>query len=366
MMAQKKIDLYLVTGFLGSGKTTLMKKILHRVNNRKTAVIMNEFGTRNVDSILLEQNGFILSEINEGSVFCSCKSDAFLDAIWALCEKDIELILVETSGMANPISMPSLLPVIDKKTDRVRYRGCITVASSENIYKLLQTSLFVQGQVKQADVLLLNKTDLVSKEQLDYCEKSIRQWNPDCTIYKTAYCNTGNLDDLLNLIPNQDASPPAQKEDSALAVGSHGPSGLVEPASGSLIAKERPDPFNARQQSAGASAESLNYKKGVAEYSATISPAVKRYLLEMKQPVDQEKLLHFLNGLQQDLYRVKGFAKLPDGTTVFVDGDTSGIRINRSNYSNHDHFLVFIYPDQKPMHYIIQKSYRTTFGEQPA
>lgn len=307
----KKIFLYLVTGFLGSGKTTFIKNLLSDMKNKKVAVVINEFGSNGVDGVLLTPSAFTITEINEGSVFCTCKADAFIDAIWALSKKDIDIILVETSGMSDPSSMPSILEVIRKKTEKIIYRGCITIASATNINKLLRTSLFVQGQVKEADILILNKTDLAAPEQISLCEETIRHFNPHCTILKTSYCDIPQIESLLSI------------EHSFAAINK-------------------------------------------AEYQTEGSSATKRLTLTFNHPVDQEHLLQFLQKFQHDLYRVKGFILLNNGTTTIVDGVTDSIKLKQAaNLPITDFFLVLIYPNDKPLRHLIQKGYREIFQKDP-
>lgn len=304
-MKQQKIQLYVITGFLGSGKTTLMKKLLDHLSGRKVAVIMNEFGSRGVDGAVLANEGFYLSEINEGSVFCTCKSDAFMDAIWAVCEKEIEFLFVETSGMANPASIPSVLARVRKKTDRIEYHGCMTIASADNIHKLIQTSLFVQGQIQTADVILLNKIDRVEADELKSRENLIRKWNPSCEIYRTSYCGL-DLNQLLAVSP---------KAHSVAETTAH-------PSEG--------------------------------------SPATKSFLLELKQPLRKADLLNFLKGLSDDVYRIKGFVSLQGEKSCRVDGVGASIELEPHS-APPGNFLVFIYPNEKPMHHVIQKKFNFAF-----
>lgn len=306
-MNQSKIPLYLITGFLGSGKTTLMKKLLEQLLGKKIAVIMNEYGSKGVDGVALGSDGFHLSEINEGSVFCACKSDAFIDAIWAVCEKEVDVLLVETSGMANPASIPSILSEVRKKTDRIEYRGCITVAAANNIHKLIQTSLFVQGQVKTADLILLNKIDLVSPDELLCRENLIREWNPACEIFRTSYCGLPDMQRLLSVCPR------------------------------TLFASNTPV-----HQIAGSS-------------------ATKSFLLELKKPLEKTDLMAFLKAFADDVYRIKGFVSLQGGKTCRVDGVGTSIELEPHS-APPGNFLVFIYPDDKPMHHIIQKKFNYCFA----
>ncbi len=311
-MSNTTIGLYLITGFLGSGKTTLLKNLLSHLRGEKVAVIVNEFASKGVDGTLLDKEGFVLSEVSGGSVFCTCKSDAFIDAIWALSDRDIDILLVETSGMADPSSMPDMMKVIRKKTERIQYRGCITIASAENIHKLMKTSRFVINQIRFADVVLINKSDLVTEPELSDREEDIRKLNAFCKIYTASFCNIPDPNILLKI--------------------QH---------SGSM--RDVPSSFQT--------------------YGST---ATERFVMEFEDAVEENDLIKFLDLYRHDFFRIKGFVHLNDQRTVLIDGVGENIKIVPSDSVTDGSFLVFIYPNDKPMPHIIKKAYKKIFGSEPS
>lgn len=309
-MNDKKTALYLVTGFLGSGKTTLMRKLLSLTRNDKIGVILNEFGSVGVDGAILGHTGFTMMEINEGSIFCTCKSDAFIDALWELAGRDLDMILVETSGMSDPVSIPGIMAVVSTKTDRIQYHDCITIASATNIYKLLVTTLFVQGQVKQADILILNKTDLVESSDVEACIAAIRQYNFSCPIIEASFCNIPAPEQLLHISPgnHQDVQGPLQTK---------------------------------------------------------FSSAVSQFSLYFPRSVDKDGLIRLLDLFKHDIHRIKGFVSLSDGSTVLVDGVADDISLRASSTVTETSSIVFIYPNTKPVKHLLKQAYEKIFHEVP-
>ena len=148
-------DLILVSGFLGAGKTTLMKRLIHHYRAFRLHVIVNEFG-RGTDGVLLSNLGTAVTEIDNGSVFCACRAVDFERALRAAAE-DAEMILVEASGLSDPVSIHTVTTAIPG----IRYLGCIALADALGIHKVLRTARVSARQLSVAKVILLNKCDLV-------------------------------------------------------------------------------------------------------------------------------------------------------------------------------------------------------------
>ncbi|WP_089610105.1 CobW family GTP-binding protein [Dehalobacterium formicoaceticum] len=128
MTEQKPIQLFLVTGFLGSGKTTLMNNILDDLaaRNIKAGVIVNEWGQVGIDGSLFHDHGFEIQELNNGQIFCSCLAGNFVDALVRFADYPLDYLLVETSGMANPQPIRQMLKEIRSQTgERYDYRGTL-------------------------------------------------------------------------------------------------------------------------------------------------------------------------------------------------------------------------------------------------
>ncbi len=186
------IRLFLLTGFLGSGKTTLLNNLLAEFSNKKIGLIVNEFGKISVDAPVLEKDGIGMVEINNGSIFCSCLESSFSRALIEMSRHPIEMLFVESSGLSDPTGMEMILEDIGRKAERpYDYRGNICVIDAFNFLKVVDTANPTRRQVTCADLILLNKTDIVGEEQIAKVEGRIRELNPFADIIRTTYCRIG-------------------------------------------------------------------------------------------------------------------------------------------------------------------------------
>lgn len=189
----KKIALFLVHGFLGSGKTTLIQKILREKSNLKCAVVQNEFGDIGIDGLLLERTGLKIKEVNDGSIFCSCRHDQFIEALLELGKLNINLLVIEASGISDPSVMEQDMGIIEKKRPGVYdYRGNVCIVDSENFLDLLEVMTSIERQIEYANVVLLNKIDLIDEEKKERITKRIREINASPPIIETEYAD-GNI-----------------------------------------------------------------------------------------------------------------------------------------------------------------------------
>jgi G3E family GTPase len=157
--------LYLITGFLGAGKTTFLKNLLAQLSGHKLRVIVNEFGSEGIDGALLRGSGAVVEEIYSGSIFCSCRLDQFEETLKKVYLEAPELILVEPSGLSDPTQIEAVL----KQTDGLgglSYMGGICLVDAVNFKKVLSTARVSRKQVMVSDLVLLNKADLYPKRRL--------------------------------------------------------------------------------------------------------------------------------------------------------------------------------------------------------
>ncbi|MBR3260906.1 MAG: GTP-binding protein, partial [Firmicutes bacterium] len=112
------IKLIMLTGFLGSGKTTLLQKLIDEYAGHRIGVLINEFGAVSIDSELVEGNGIDMTELSNGSIFCACLKDKFVEALVELSGKDIDYLFIEASGLADPANMEDILKGLEKHLDR--------------------------------------------------------------------------------------------------------------------------------------------------------------------------------------------------------------------------------------------------------
>jgi G3E family GTPase len=202
-MSRKPIKLYLLTGFLGAGKTTFLKQIIASLANNKIGILMNEFGKISVDGVLLQQNGVDIVELNNGSVFCSCLKGAFIDALITYSELPIEYLFVEASGMADPSSIEHILnSIIGKvKGQKYDYQGAICVVDALNFLDQVDVLLPIERQIAASSFIMLNKVDLIDSQVLSEVEQKIRSINSEADLLKTKHCE-GGLDFLQRTLKN--------------------------------------------------------------------------------------------------------------------------------------------------------------------
>ena len=183
-------NLVLLTGFLGAGKTTLMKRLLDCYRENRIGVIINEFGSINIDARLIETDGVQLAELSNGSIFCACIKDRFVESLIDMASRNLEYLFIEASGLADPANMESILAGISHLTDNtLLYRGSICIADAVNYRTLVDLLPAIRAQTEYADAVVINKTDLLADDDLTIIETAIRDINSDAQIYPATYCN---------------------------------------------------------------------------------------------------------------------------------------------------------------------------------
>ena len=185
---EQKIPVTVITGYLGSGKTTLLNHILTGQQGRKVAVIVNEFGEVGIDGQLIEQDGEEqLIEFNNGCLCCTVRGD-LVTTIDKLRQRagELDAILIETTGLADPAPVASTFFVDEAVRAGTRLDAFVTVVDAVNLEKNLEQSLEAQEQVAFADIVLVNKTDLVNEEQLQRIERRVRTLNPLARMHRSA------------------------------------------------------------------------------------------------------------------------------------------------------------------------------------
>lgn len=191
------IPFHLVTGFLGSGKTTFLKTFLAQFGDKKrVALIQNEFAETGIDGRELQDGGwrFDLLEINKGSVFCVCLfSDFRLQLQTFVEEHQPDVVLLEATGLADPIAISELL--MDEKLQKLVYLSKVwTVIDAQN-YEKVKKMPAVKNQIVIADNIIVNKTDLISESEKQDLKMEIFKANPLANIILTTYCKL-DVDDL--------------------------------------------------------------------------------------------------------------------------------------------------------------------------
>lgn len=242
--------LYLITGFLGAGKTTFLKNFIKLLSPYRLHLIINEFGREGVDGALVRQLGAAMDEINNGSIFCSCRLDRFEEALQRARAQGPDVIIVEASGLSNPLNVKKILDQPDKFGD-LQYEGCICLVDASRFLKVYETATAVKKQLAVSDMILINKTDIAGEEQLAQVRSLLHSHRPDIPIHETSF-------------------------------------GCMAPE------------WFAQLTRSGA---------GNGDFFQTEDITLRKYTLYLRDEVSLEQLQKFLEMFLEDTYRVKGFVK---------------------------------------------------------
>ncbi len=261
--ADTRIPATVVTGFLGSGKTTLINRILREQHGRKIAVIVNEFGEISIDGqLVIHDDKQQLVEFNNGCLCCTVRGD-LVETLGRLQERagTLDSILIETTGLADPAPVASTFFAADEVKAGIRLDAFVTVVDAVNLELNLAQSNEAVEQVAFSDIVLINKMDLVSSEQTAAVERRIRHLNPMAKIYHT----TNSEIDLASI----------------LDVGAF-----------DLVQKLEVDP------------------EFLGDHEHEHDAAIGSFVLTQQEPVDVNRLMTWMNGVAErrgdDLYRTKG------------------------------------------------------------
>ncbi len=186
----KKIPVTVLTGFLGSGKTTLLNRILTENHGKRIAVIENEFGEIGIDQALVINADEEVFEMNNGCICCTVRGDLIRILGNLMKRRDkFDHILVETTGMADPGPVAQTFFVDDDLRDLFSLDGIVTLVDAKHVMLHLEDSNECREQIAFADVLILNKTDLVSESDLDALERRVKSMNSMAKVLRAQNAN---------------------------------------------------------------------------------------------------------------------------------------------------------------------------------
>src|SRR5450631_3359312 len=211
--SDEKIPVTVLTGYLGAGKTTLLNRILSEPHGRRYAVIVNEFGEIGIDNELVVGADEEVFEMNNGCVCCTVRGDLIRIIEGLMRRKDkFDAIIIETTGLADPAPVAQTFFVDENVGKRAKLDAVVTVADAKWLKDRLRDAPEAKNQIAFADVILINKTDLVSAEELREVEARIRGINPYAQLHRTLRSdialdkvlgrNAFDLDRILDIEPN--------------------------------------------------------------------------------------------------------------------------------------------------------------------
>ena len=185
-----KIPVTVLTGYLGAGKTTLLNRILSEPHGKKYAVIVNEFGEIGIDNDLVVGADEEVFEMNNGCICCTVRGDLvrILDGLMRRKGK-FDAIIVETTGLADPAPVAQTFFIDENVGRRTKLDAVVTVADAKWLNDRLKDAPEAKNQIAFADVILINKTDLVTPEELSEVEARIRGINPYARLHRTVRTN---------------------------------------------------------------------------------------------------------------------------------------------------------------------------------
>jgi len=208
-----KIPVTVLTGYLGAGKTTLLNRILSEPHGKRYAVIVNEFGEIGIDNDLVVGADEEIFEMNNGCICCTVRGDLvrIIDGLMRRKGK-FDAIIVETTGLADPAPVAQTFFMDANIGRRAKLDAVVTIADAKWLQTRLKDAPEAKNQIAFADVILLNKTDLVAAAELSEVEARIRGINPYAKVHKTTRCdvplaevlarNAFDLDRIIEIEPD--------------------------------------------------------------------------------------------------------------------------------------------------------------------
>jgi len=179
---------FLITGFLGSGKTTFLNRIIARFpKDKKLTILMNEFGEIGIDGTLVEGDDIDMMEISRGSIFCVCVKTDFIKGLYELNTKvKPDILLMESTGVANPSDLKRdlQLPIFN---NRFQFKEQFCVLDAVHFHDAFEAFASLEKQIASSTVFIINKVDLATPAAIDKVKQTVSEFHPDPLFFETTY-----------------------------------------------------------------------------------------------------------------------------------------------------------------------------------
>lgn len=300
---ERKLPVYILSGFLGSGKTTLLQQLLTywKEQGLRPAVIMNEIGEVNLDGLLVQQE-VPMAEMLSGCICCSIRADLASEMAELIMNEQPDVIVIEATGAANPMEILDGVAEV-ALVQRLEIKPLITVVDAPHLLELAETQKgktyrLMQEQIRCGSVLILNKIDRVSTEEMEELQQLLRKWNSFASLIPTVHCQV-DLSELLQLGDHQ----VIDRKQSELKSNS---SESEDPQSNAELQGSDYSPLDQ---------EANNQEHGHTHHS---HDHVTVYTHYFTAPVNSEQFEQFIKDLPRDVYRGKGVLTFSDTSSRFL------------------------------------------------
>ena len=194
-----RVPVTVLTGFLGAGKTTLVNRILTETHGKRIAVVENEYNELSIDRDLVVSEAEEIIEMNNGCLCCLVRGD-LIHALRELLQRrdKFDYILIETSGLTDPGPVAQTFVVDEYLKEKVSIDGIVTIVDAKHVWQHIDERQELKEQIGFADVVLLNKTDLVTEAELDKLETRVKSINALAKTHRTKN-SAAKMDDILDI-----------------------------------------------------------------------------------------------------------------------------------------------------------------------